>query len=169
MFLSDSDLQNEPNNDSSMHDLDLQANDGCPHPQPSPVRVSVERDWIKVGYPFPSNPVMLAVSCFFFYPTTAAAGEFVLVERCSHSETQNVDVSGFSRHKPRVSHCIIPSKITAMRRKSRILLCFAVLWVLGIAYYFYSGTTLSRKVGFSFRCFLRVSCCWIGANISCLG
>uniref|UniRef100_A0A667WXU3 Polypeptide N-acetylgalactosaminyltransferase n=1 Tax=Myripristis murdjan TaxID=586833 RepID=A0A667WXU3_9TELE len=32
-----------------------------------------------------------------------------------------------------------------MRRKSRILLCFAVLWVLGIAYYFYSGTTLSRK------------------------
>uniref|UniRef100_A0A8C5H1P2 Polypeptide N-acetylgalactosaminyltransferase n=1 Tax=Gouania willdenowi TaxID=441366 RepID=A0A8C5H1P2_GOUWI len=27
-----------------------------------------------------------------------------------------------------------------MRRKSRILLCFAVLWVLGIAYYFYSGT-----------------------------
>lgn len=35
-----------------------------------------------------------------------------------------------------------------MRRKSRILLCFAVLWVLGIAYYFYSGTALSRKVGF---------------------
>ncbi|GLD58333.1 polypeptide N-acetylgalactosaminyltransferase 2 isoform X1, partial [Lates japonicus] len=32
-----------------------------------------------------------------------------------------------------------------MRRKSRILLCFAVLWVLGIAYYFYSGTALSRK------------------------
>ncbi|XP_062320047.1 polypeptide N-acetylgalactosaminyltransferase 2 isoform X2 [Osmerus eperlanus] len=32
-----------------------------------------------------------------------------------------------------------------MRRKSRILLCFAVLWVLGIAYYFYSGTTLNRK------------------------
>uniref|UniRef100_A0A8C2ZS80 Polypeptide N-acetylgalactosaminyltransferase n=1 Tax=Cyclopterus lumpus TaxID=8103 RepID=A0A8C2ZS80_CYCLU len=32
-----------------------------------------------------------------------------------------------------------------MRRKSRILLCFAVLWVLGIAYYFYSGTVLSRK------------------------
>uniref|UniRef100_A0A8C2KSE0 Polypeptide N-acetylgalactosaminyltransferase n=1 Tax=Cyprinus carpio TaxID=7962 RepID=A0A8C2KSE0_CYPCA len=32
-----------------------------------------------------------------------------------------------------------------MRRKSRVLLCFAVLWVLGIAYYFYSGTTLSRK------------------------
>uniref|UniRef100_A0A674MKA5 Polypeptide N-acetylgalactosaminyltransferase n=1 Tax=Takifugu rubripes TaxID=31033 RepID=A0A674MKA5_TAKRU len=32
-----------------------------------------------------------------------------------------------------------------MRRKSRILLCFAVLWVLGIAYYFYSGTSLSRK------------------------
>ncbi len=46
---------------------------------------------------------------------------------------------------------IIPSKITAMRRKSRVLLCFAVLWVLGIAYYFYSGTTLSRKVGFSVR------------------
>lgn len=43
----------------------------------------------------------------------------------------------------------------AMRRKSRILLCFAVLWVLGIAYYFYSGTALSRKVGFTFldRCF----------------
>lgn len=37
-----------------------------------------------------------------------------------------------------------------MRRKSRILLCFAVLWVLGIAYYFYSGTTLSRKVGSAF-------------------
>lgn len=37
-----------------------------------------------------------------------------------------------------------------MRRKSRILLCFAVLWVLGIAYYFYSGTALSRKVGFPF-------------------
>lgn len=35
-----------------------------------------------------------------------------------------------------------------MRRKSRILLCFAVLWVLGIAYYFYSGAALSRKVGF---------------------
>lgn len=34
-----------------------------------------------------------------------------------------------------------------MRRKSRILLCFALLWVLGIAYYFYSGTALSRKVG----------------------
>lgn len=34
-----------------------------------------------------------------------------------------------------------------MRRKSRILLCFAVLWVLGIAYYFYSGTAMSRKVG----------------------
>uniref|UniRef100_A0A672GIV0 Polypeptide N-acetylgalactosaminyltransferase n=1 Tax=Salarias fasciatus TaxID=181472 RepID=A0A672GIV0_SALFA len=33
-----------------------------------------------------------------------------------------------------------------MRRKSRIMLCFAVLWVLGIAYYFYSGTALSRKV-----------------------
>ncbi|XP_034080166.1 polypeptide N-acetylgalactosaminyltransferase 2 isoform X6 [Gymnodraco acuticeps] len=32
-----------------------------------------------------------------------------------------------------------------MRRKSRILLCFAVLWVVGIAYYFYSGTALSRK------------------------
>ncbi|MCJ8730332.1 hypothetical protein PDJAM_G00183200 [Pangasius djambal] len=32
-----------------------------------------------------------------------------------------------------------------MRRKSRILLCFAVLWILGIAYYFYSGTTLHRK------------------------
>uniref|UniRef100_A0A674MNL3 Polypeptide N-acetylgalactosaminyltransferase n=1 Tax=Takifugu rubripes TaxID=31033 RepID=A0A674MNL3_TAKRU len=30
-----------------------------------------------------------------------------------------------------------------MRRKSRILLCFAVLWVLGIAYYFYSGTSLN--------------------------
>lgn len=29
-----------------------------------------------------------------------------------------------------------------------MLLCFAVLWVLGIAYYFYSGTALSRKVGF---------------------
>lgn len=41
-----------------------------------------------------------------------------------------------------------------MRRKSRILLCFAVLWVLGIAYYFYSGTTLSRKVGFPF-----IDCC----------
>lgn len=37
-----------------------------------------------------------------------------------------------------------------MRRKSRILLCFAVLWVLGIAYYFYSGTALSRKVGLAF-------------------
>lgn len=37
-----------------------------------------------------------------------------------------------------------------MRRKSRILLCFAVLWVLGIAYYFYSGTALSRKVRFPF-------------------
>ena len=36
-----------------------------------------------------------------------------------------------------------------MRRKSRILLCFAVLWVLGIAYYFYSGTTLNRKVRLS--------------------
>lgn len=33
-----------------------------------------------------------------------------------------------------------------MRRKSRILLCFAVLWVLGIAYYFYTGTAMSRKV-----------------------
>uniref|UniRef100_A0AAY4CHN8 Polypeptide N-acetylgalactosaminyltransferase n=1 Tax=Denticeps clupeoides TaxID=299321 RepID=A0AAY4CHN8_9TELE len=32
-----------------------------------------------------------------------------------------------------------------MRRKSRILLCFALLWVLGIAYYFYSGAALSRK------------------------
>lgn len=102
MSLSDSDLQNEPKNDSSVH-LEVQANDGCPHPQPSSVRVSVERDWIKVGYPFPSNPVMLAVSCFFFCPTAAAA-EFVLVERCSHSETQNVDVSGFSRNNPRVSH-----------------------------------------------------------------
>lgn len=30
------------------------------------------------------------------------------------------------------------------------MLCFAVLWVLGIAYYFYSGTALSRKVGFPF-------------------
>ena len=30
------------------------------------------------------------------------------------------------------------------------MLCFAVLWVLGIAYYFYSGTALSRKVGFLF-------------------
>lgn len=36
-----------------------------------------------------------------------------------------------------------------MRRKSRIMLCFSVLWVLGIAYYFYSGTALSRKVRFS--------------------
>lgn len=35
-----------------------------------------------------------------------------------------------------------------MRRKSRIVLCFAVLWVLGIAYYFYSGTAMGRKVGF---------------------
>lgn len=26
-----------------------------------------------------------------------------------------------------------------------MLLCFAVLWVLGIAYYFYSGTAMSRK------------------------
>lgn len=42
-----------------------------------------------------------------------------------------------------------------MRRKSRILLCFAVLWVLGIAYYFYSGTSLSRKV----RVFRRLRCC----------
>lgn len=32
-----------------------------------------------------------------------------------------------------------------MRRKSRTLLCFAVLWVLGIAYYFYPGTALNRK------------------------
>ncbi|MBN3271220.1 GALT2 acetylgalactosaminyltransferase, partial [Polyodon spathula] len=32
-----------------------------------------------------------------------------------------------------------------MRRKSRILLCFAVLWILGIAYYFYSGTAMNRK------------------------
>uniref|UniRef100_A0A8B9LLW8 Polypeptide N-acetylgalactosaminyltransferase n=1 Tax=Astyanax mexicanus TaxID=7994 RepID=A0A8B9LLW8_ASTMX len=39
-----------------------------------------------------------------------------------------------------------------MRRKSRILLCFAVLWVLGIAYYFYSGTTLNRKVGLTLCC-----------------
>uniref|UniRef100_A0A7N6F6K5 Polypeptide N-acetylgalactosaminyltransferase n=1 Tax=Anabas testudineus TaxID=64144 RepID=A0A7N6F6K5_ANATE len=31
-----------------------------------------------------------------------------------------------------------------MRRKSRILLCFAVLWVLGIAYYFYSGTSMRK-------------------------
>ncbi len=148
-----SEIQNEPNNDSSAH-LEVQA--GCLHPHPSSVRVSAEHDWIKVGYPFPSNPVMLAVSCFFLYPT-AAAGDFVLVGRCSHSETQNEDVSGFSRHKPRDSHCIIPSKITAMRRKSRVLLCFAVLWVLGIAYYFYSGTTLSRKVGFSVRFMLHAA------------
>lgn len=26
-----------------------------------------------------------------------------------------------------------------MRRRSRMLLCFALLWVLGIAYYMYSG------------------------------
>uniref|UniRef100_A0A674PFT2 Polypeptide N-acetylgalactosaminyltransferase n=1 Tax=Takifugu rubripes TaxID=31033 RepID=A0A674PFT2_TAKRU len=45
-----------------------------------------------------------------------------------------------------------------MRRKSRILLCFAVLWVLGIAYYFYSGTSLSRKVGFR-SCFPSDSRC----------
>uniref|UniRef100_A0A8C5MU84 Polypeptide N-acetylgalactosaminyltransferase n=1 Tax=Leptobrachium leishanense TaxID=445787 RepID=A0A8C5MU84_9ANUR len=32
-----------------------------------------------------------------------------------------------------------------MRRKSRILLCFAFLWLLGIAYYMYSGTSVSRK------------------------
>lgn len=44
-----------------------------------------------------------------------------------------------------------------MRRKSRILLCFAVLWVLGIAYYFYSGTTLSRKVGFYVRFMLHAA------------
>ncbi|KAG8444316.1 hypothetical protein GDO86_009485 [Hymenochirus boettgeri] len=32
-----------------------------------------------------------------------------------------------------------------MRRKSRILLCFAFLWLLGIAYYMYSGTTGSGR------------------------
>lgn len=148
-----SEIQSETNNDSSVH-LEVQAR--CLHPHPSSVCVSAERDWIKVGYPFPSNPVMLAVSCFFLF-ATAAAGDFVLVGRCSHSETLNEDVSGFSRHKPRDSHCIIPSKITAMRRKSRVLLCFAVLWVLGIAYYFYSGTTLSRKVGFSVRFMLHAA------------
>jgi len=91
------------------------------------VRVSVERDWIKVGYPFPSNPVMLAVSCFFFCPT-AAAGEFVLVERCSHSETQNVDVSGFSRHKSRVSHCIYPiqNHSNAQEIQDIIMFCCAL-------------------------------------------
>lgn len=104
-----SEIQNEPNDYSAHleHRGTGQANnDGCLHPHPSSVRVSAERDWIKVGYPFPSNPVMLAVSCFFLYPA-AAAGDFVLVGRCSHSETQNEDVSGFSRHKPRVSHCIL--------------------------------------------------------------
>lgn len=39
--------------------------------------VSVERDWIRICYPFPSNPVMLAVSCSFY---SAAAGAF---EYCS--------------------------------------------------------------------------------------
>uniref|UniRef100_A0A8B9LMZ5 Polypeptide N-acetylgalactosaminyltransferase n=1 Tax=Astyanax mexicanus TaxID=7994 RepID=A0A8B9LMZ5_ASTMX len=43
-----------------------------------------------------------------------------------------------------------------MRRKSRILLCFAVLWVLGIAYYFYSGTTLNRKVGLTLCCLVLI-------------
>ncbi|XP_029450039.1 polypeptide N-acetylgalactosaminyltransferase 2 [Rhinatrema bivittatum] len=32
-----------------------------------------------------------------------------------------------------------------MRRKSRILLCFAFLWVLGIAYYIYLGAALTGK------------------------
>ncbi|XP_073407918.1 polypeptide N-acetylgalactosaminyltransferase 2-like [Dendrobates tinctorius] len=32
-----------------------------------------------------------------------------------------------------------------MRRKSRILLCFAFLWVLGIAYYMYSGSSVSNR------------------------
>uniref|UniRef100_A0A5S6N182 Polypeptide N-acetylgalactosaminyltransferase n=1 Tax=Xenopus tropicalis TaxID=8364 RepID=A0A5S6N182_XENTR len=32
-----------------------------------------------------------------------------------------------------------------MRRKSRILLCFAFLWLLGIAYYVYSGTNGSSR------------------------
>eukprot|EP00062_Callorhinchus_milii_P023071 gi/632981524/ref/XP_007907641.1/ PREDICTED: polypeptide N-acetylgalactosaminyltransferase 2 [Callorhinchus milii] len=32
-----------------------------------------------------------------------------------------------------------------MRRKSRALLCFALLWVLGIAYYIYSGSGAGRK------------------------
>uniref|UniRef100_A0A674MYY6 Polypeptide N-acetylgalactosaminyltransferase n=1 Tax=Takifugu rubripes TaxID=31033 RepID=A0A674MYY6_TAKRU len=50
-----------------------------------------------------------------------------------------------------------------MRRKSRILLCFAVLWVLGIAYYFYSGTSLSRKVGFR-SCFPSDSRCHANAS-----
>lgn len=38
------------------------------------------------------------------------------------------------------------------------MLCFAVLWVLGIAYYFYSGTALSRKVGLPILdCFFRAT------------
>nr|DBA26968.1 TPA: hypothetical protein GDO54_011155 [Pyxicephalus adspersus] len=32
-----------------------------------------------------------------------------------------------------------------MRRKSRILLCFAFLWLLGIAYYMYSGSSVSGR------------------------
>ncbi|MEE6475321.1 hypothetical protein FKM82_010703 [Ascaphus truei] len=32
-----------------------------------------------------------------------------------------------------------------MRKKSRMLLCFAFLWLLGIAYYMYSGTTVSNR------------------------
>ena len=60
---------------------------------------------------------------------TASQDERLLTAKPAHLDTQG------------------KKKQSAMRRKSRIQLCFAVLWVLGIAYYFYSGTTLSRKVG----------------------
>lgn len=34
-----------------------------------------------------------------------------------------------------------------MRRRSRLLLCFAFLWVLGIAYYMYSGGSAALAGG----------------------
>ena len=83
-----------------------------------------------------------------------------------HGEAPCTDTA--DRDKPRQKDPTVPEprrtgrggrkNEAAMRRKSRILLCFAVLWVLGIAYYFYSGTALSRKVGLPFLdCFFRAT------------
>lgn len=92
------------------------------------------------------------------WPFPASSAQLVVDrERWSSGEARSLDERVALTPKHEAIQWSSASRPAAMRRKSRILLCFAVLWILGIAYYFYSGTTLHRKVGWALAALLMMN------------
>lgn len=92
------------------------------------------------------------------WPFPASSAQLVVDRECwSSCEARSLDERVALTPKHETIHWSSVSRPATMRRKSRILLCFAVLWILGIAYYFYSGTTLHRKVGWGFTALLMMN------------